>query len=158
MAAYSSILAWKIPWIEEPSRLRSRGSQRVRHDEHALHIFFTYSSVSEHLGCFRVLAIVNISAMNFGVHVCFQSRVLSRYVSRSGLVESYGNSIFIFLRNLHNVFCRGCASLHSHRQWRRVSFSLHPLLRSFFVGFNVGHSDHCEMLPYCSFDIYFSDN
>ena len=29
---HSSILAWKIPWMVEPSRLQSMGSQRVRHD------------------------------------------------------------------------------------------------------------------------------
>jgi len=29
---HSSILAWRIPWTEEPGRLQSRGSQRVRHD------------------------------------------------------------------------------------------------------------------------------
>ena len=32
MANHSNILAWKIPWTEEPGRLQSRGSQRVRHD------------------------------------------------------------------------------------------------------------------------------
>ena len=32
MAAHSSILAWKIPWTTEPSRLLSMGSQRVGHD------------------------------------------------------------------------------------------------------------------------------
>ena len=32
MAAHSSILAWKIPWMAEPSRLLCMGSQRVRHD------------------------------------------------------------------------------------------------------------------------------
>ena len=32
MATHSSILAWKIPWTEEPGRLQSRGSQRVEHD------------------------------------------------------------------------------------------------------------------------------
>ena len=32
MATYSSILAWRIPWIEEPGELQSKGSQRVRHD------------------------------------------------------------------------------------------------------------------------------
>ena len=32
MAAYSSILAWKIPWTEEPGGLQSVGLQRVRHD------------------------------------------------------------------------------------------------------------------------------
>ena len=32
MTCHSSILAWKIPWTEEPGRLESMGSQRVRHD------------------------------------------------------------------------------------------------------------------------------
>ena len=32
MATHSSILAWRIPRTEEPGRLRSIGSQRVRHD------------------------------------------------------------------------------------------------------------------------------
>ena len=32
MATHSSILAWKIPWTEEPGRLQSMGSQRVGHD------------------------------------------------------------------------------------------------------------------------------
>ena len=32
MAPHSSILAWKIPWTEEPGRLQSMGSQRVGHD------------------------------------------------------------------------------------------------------------------------------
>ena len=32
MATHSSILARRIPWTEEPSKLQSMGSQRVRHD------------------------------------------------------------------------------------------------------------------------------
>ena len=32
MATHSSILAWRIPWMEEPGRLQSMGSQRVGHD------------------------------------------------------------------------------------------------------------------------------
>ena len=32
MATHSSILAWKIPWTEEPGRLQSMRSQRVGHD------------------------------------------------------------------------------------------------------------------------------
>ena len=33
MATHSSILAWKIPWMEEPGGLQSMGSQRVGHEE-----------------------------------------------------------------------------------------------------------------------------
>ena len=32
MATYSGILAWKIPWTEEPGGLQSIGSQRVGHE------------------------------------------------------------------------------------------------------------------------------
>ena len=32
MATHSSILAWRIPWTEDPSRLQSTGSQRIGHN------------------------------------------------------------------------------------------------------------------------------
>ena len=32
MATHSSILAWRIPWTEEPDGLQSMGSKRIRHD------------------------------------------------------------------------------------------------------------------------------
>ena len=32
MANHSSTVAWKMPWMEEPGRLQSMGSQRVGHD------------------------------------------------------------------------------------------------------------------------------
>ena len=32
MVTHSSILAWRIPWIGEPGKLKSMGSQRVRHN------------------------------------------------------------------------------------------------------------------------------
>ena len=32
MATHSSILAWRIPWTEEPGKLQSMGLQRVRHN------------------------------------------------------------------------------------------------------------------------------
>ena len=32
MAAYASILAWRIPWAEEPGGLQTVGSQRIGHD------------------------------------------------------------------------------------------------------------------------------
>ena len=39
MATQSSILAWRIPWTEEPGRLQSTGSQRVGHDERLSQIY-----------------------------------------------------------------------------------------------------------------------
>ena len=42
MATHSSILAWKIPWMEEPGRLQSMGSQRVGHDRAPSLSLFTF--------------------------------------------------------------------------------------------------------------------
>ena len=42
MAIHSSTLAWKIPWTEEPDRLQSMGSQRVRHNW-ATSLHFTHA-------------------------------------------------------------------------------------------------------------------
>ena len=43
MATHSSTLAWKIPWTEEPGRLQSMGSQRVRHDWATSLSLFTFT-------------------------------------------------------------------------------------------------------------------
>ena len=42
MATHSTTLAWKIPWTEEPGRLRSMGSLRVRHDRATSLSLFTF--------------------------------------------------------------------------------------------------------------------
>ena len=52
------------------------------------HIFFICSFGDGHLSCFHVLAIVNSSALNFGVLVSFQIMVFSGDMPKSGIAGS----------------------------------------------------------------------
>ena len=58
------------------------------------HNFFSHSSISGHLGCVHVLAIVNSATVNIGVHVSFQTMFFSGYMPRSGIAGSHSSSVF----------------------------------------------------------------
>lgn len=64
-------------------------------------------SVDRFLAWFHILDTVTRAAINMGVQIIlsYADVVLFRWIPRSGMTESYGRSIFRFLRNRHTMFC-----------------------------------------------------
>ena len=112
---------------------------------------FIHSSVSGHLGCFHVLAIVNSAAVNIGVHVSFWIRVFifSGYTPRSGIAGSYGNSVFCFLRT-SILLSIVTAPIYIPTVWEGFLFSTPSPAFIICRHFDDGHSDQCEVIPHCS--------
>ena len=121
------------------------------------HHFLIHSSVDGHLDCSNVQAIVDSEAVNIGVHTSFQTMVFSRYMPKSGISGSYGNSVFSFQETsilFSIVAVPICIPTNSSR---RGPISPHPSQHLLFVDFfDDGHSDWCEVIPHFSFDFHFS--
>jgi hypothetical protein len=82
----------------------------------------------EHLGHFQLLAITNKADMNIVQHMpLWYGGASFGYILKSGIAGSSGRSMSNFLRNLQNDLQSGCISLQSHKQWRSVPLSPHPL-------------------------------
>ena len=108
-------------------------------------IFCIHSSGDAHSGCSHVLATVTSAAINTGVHAPFQIMFSSGYMPRSGIAESYGSSIFSFLRTSILFSIVVIPIYIPSNSVGKVPFSPHPLQHLLSI-FDNSHSDQCKVI------------
>ena len=101
MAPHSSTLAWKIPWTEEPGRLQSMASLRVRHDRATslwLFTFMHWKRTCQPTPVFLPRESQGWGAWWAGVYGVTQSRTWLKWLSSSSSRTLYEGSLFYNLR------------------------------------------------------------
>ena len=81
-----------------------------------------------------------------------------RYIPGNKLAASCGGCIFNFLRNLCAVFRGSCTSLPFHQQCMQFPFLLILTSICFLYFSDDGHSNRCEVVSHCGFNLHFSNN
>ena len=108
---------------------------------------------------FPCLGYCKFCCINTEVHESFQGIVFSRCMLRTGIVGSYGNSVFTFFEELSYCLPQWLHQLTLPQQCKRVSFFSKPSQASIIRQLsNDGHSDRHEVVPPCSVDLLFCTN
>ena len=116
MATHRSILAWRIPWTEEPDGLQSVGSQRARHDWSKLAgthpQLFSQSSIFKYLDCFQItfkrdsLCFLHRIGLHALAAICFLTMFSVHLWSASCVpVTAVCPALAIFLPHGHSSSC-----------------------------------------------------
>ena len=95
-------------------------------------ISFIPSSVNGQVGC-PCLGYCRQCYYEHWVHVCFQIRIFSGYMSRHGITTSYGSSVFSFLKNLHQFssVAQSCLTLCNPIDCSTLGLPVHHQLPEF---------------------------
>ena len=117
-------------------------------------IFFVHSSIeNEHLSYFHILA---NAAMNIWVHVSFRVSVFVFFEKKYPKVDLLDHMVVLFLIFWGNfvLFSIVAMPIHSPSNTARRCLFLHILCGLF----DDRHSNGCEVVSHCSFDLYFPNN
>ena len=119
------------------------------------HTFFIHFSIDEHLGCFCVDYCKQFCIEHWGACVFLNYGFLWVYTQNW---NCWVIPIFSFLRNLHTILHSDYQFTVPPTEYEGSVFST-PSPEFIVCGFfDDRHSDQCEVIPHCSFDLHFSSN
>ena len=131
MATHSSIFAWKPPWMVEPGRLQSMGSQRVGHDwATSLHFWSLFSSF------------------------LFLESWLFYYLLSWGILINYRSFLFLFFKFILSFVLLWVTSKSLSSSLCILSFICYSLLQMFSIAFSFNWLSYTTQISWL---VFFND-
>lgn len=103
------------------------------------------------------LVTVNNAAMNISLQIFVAIGFSPRYIPKSGIAGSHGNSMFIFLRNCQTFLKRLQHFTFPPAVYENSNFSTPSPTFVIICLFSYSHLSGCQVASHCVFDFYFSD-
>ena len=127
---YSRILAWRIPWTEEPGGLESMGSQRVRHNW-ATNTYLSYMPPYYDRGI--ILSWIRyLSISNFSL-IC----EITYHISDNSLVDWFLCSFIHLLKIEHIIYIRLCARCLVVKKKKKLIYNDGPCPHGIYLFFEI---------------------
>ena len=143
MATHSSILAWRIPWTEEPDRLQSMGSQRVRHDWSDLAA--AAASVLETFCLYQAYLVFGWFLFFFNSFDHLQLFIQDKFISLRNISMSSGTVTTILVLQTNQCFSKSFPNVLAY-QWSLTSL-LYLVILFFLHKASVLFSSFCRLFP-----------